>query len=38
MKEYEKPTAEMISFETDSIMSGPGIGELPTISEGVEDW
>ncbi len=38
MKEYEKPTAEIISFESESIMSDIGIGDLPGISESVEEW
>lgn len=39
MKEYEKPTAEIISFESESIMSEDvGIGDTPTISVVVEDW
>ena len=39
MKEYEKPTAEIISFESEGIMTEDiGIGDTPDISELVEDW
>lgn len=39
MKEYEKPMAEIISFESEGIMTEDiGIGDTPGISELVEDW
>ena len=39
MKEYEKPMAEIVSFETEAVMDDNfEIGDLPDISVGVEDW
>lgn len=38
MKPYEKPNAEIISFESENIMTNPGIGEMPSFSEGVREW
>ena len=38
MKEYEKPMAEIVSFETEAVMDNFEIGDLPDISVVVEDW
>ena len=38
MKVYEKPMAEIVSFETEAVMDNFEIGDLPDISVGVEDW
>ncbi len=39
MKVYEKPIAQIVSFETEIIMSDFEIGDTSvSIQEGVEDW
>lgn len=35
---YEQPTAQIINFESERIMSDPGIGDTPDVSTGVEEW
>lgn len=39
MKTYEKPWAEIVKFEAESILLDlQDVGDVPTVSEGVEDW
>ena len=39
MEIYEKPMAEIVKFESESILANGGdIGDLPDISQGVEEW